>query len=351
MTTNELDEILKQVALLSRIGVIITDANGITEWTNNSIKTLLGYSRDEMVGKKPGEILQGPATATEDIEAIRKMLSERIPFEQKILNYHRSGRKVWVNLQITPVFDEKGELEKFIGIQHDITQLKDQNERLMNFNHIVSHNLVNQVNSVHNLIGLIQRQTAGSANTDWELLTLSSDKLFETVKSLKQLLTFENESSAFYVDRVNIHTLINDIVSSFGSTVRDQSVVVHNLIEKSDILDINKVYLESILHNLISNAIKYRDVAKKSFVKITGQSVGDNYRIDVEDNGIGMNPTLIKSKIFKAFQTFHDNADSIGFGLHMVKQQMNKIGGTVDLKTEEGTGTTFTLKFPLQSFP
>lgn len=102
--------------------VMTTDANGKIEYVNNAFEKLSGYSLKEVAGKKPGSFLQGPETSDEHVTAFRKGLLKEKPFTQEILNYTKSGEKYWVSISINPVFDNKGDLEKFIAIEQNITE-------------------------------------------------------------------------------------------------------------------------------------------------------------------------------------------------------------------------------------
>jgi PAS domain S-box-containing protein len=104
--------------------VIITSPDGLIEYVNPGFERMTGYSAAEAIGKKPGSMLQGPATDRETIARIRQSLNERKPFYEEILNYHRSGEPYWISLAINPVFDEAGVLKRFISIQANVTTTK-----------------------------------------------------------------------------------------------------------------------------------------------------------------------------------------------------------------------------------
>ncbi|MDW8205105.1 MAG: PAS domain S-box protein [Cytophagales bacterium] len=106
--------------------VIITDARGITEYVNRGFESMTGYKAEEIIGKKPGHVLQGPDTDPATVARISQKLKSKRPFSEDILNYRKDGTPYWISLTINPVFDEQGELSRFIAIQADITQTKLQ---------------------------------------------------------------------------------------------------------------------------------------------------------------------------------------------------------------------------------
>lgn len=112
------------VAQKTQKGVIITDAQGCIEWVNEGFTRISGYVLEEMQGKKPGDVLQGPQTDPLTIAQLRSALAAGVPFNQEIYNYNKDGRGYWVALSIAPIYQETGELEGFIAVQTDITERK-----------------------------------------------------------------------------------------------------------------------------------------------------------------------------------------------------------------------------------
>ncbi|GAB4327743.1 MAG: hypothetical protein OHK0038_01500 [Flammeovirgaceae bacterium] len=110
--------------------VVITNAEGITEWVNQAFTRMSGYQPAEIIGKKPGHLLQGPETDPNVIEEIRVRLKLKEPFNVELINYHKFGVPYWTNLQITPILNEKGEIEKFISIQTDVSERKNVEKKL-----------------------------------------------------------------------------------------------------------------------------------------------------------------------------------------------------------------------------
>ncbi|WP_250632448.1 PAS domain S-box protein [Rhodoflexus caldus] len=106
--------------------VIITDAQGITEYVNRGFERMTGYKADEIIGKKPGHILQGPDTDPETVARISRKLKTKRSFSEDILNYGKDGKPYWISLTINPIFDEEGEVSKYISIQAEISKTKLQ---------------------------------------------------------------------------------------------------------------------------------------------------------------------------------------------------------------------------------
>lgn len=110
--------------------VIITDEKGITTWVNSAFTELTGYSLEEIEGKKPGDLLQGPATDTETVKRISRAIAEQQPIEEVILNYSKQGDPYWLEMTIDPIFDDEGNCIRFIAIERDVTEQKKEEQWL-----------------------------------------------------------------------------------------------------------------------------------------------------------------------------------------------------------------------------
>lgn len=118
-------ERLSLVANNTDNAVIITDSNGLTEYVNEGFIKMTGYQAGEIKGKKPGVLLQGPDTDVDTIQRIREKIKSKKPIYEEILNYNKRGESYWVSIAINPVFNKRGEVERFISIQADITKTKE----------------------------------------------------------------------------------------------------------------------------------------------------------------------------------------------------------------------------------
>ncbi len=125
----EQNTLLSDISENTKTVVITTDENGITLWANQAHENLTGYTLDEMIGNKPGAILQGPETDPETIRYFSEKLKEQIPFSVEILNYKKSGEKLWTKINVTPIFKD-GRINKYISFQEDITDKKLNEKKL-----------------------------------------------------------------------------------------------------------------------------------------------------------------------------------------------------------------------------
>ena len=117
-------ELLSLVANGTDNSVVITDPDGWCEYVNLGFTKLTGYQPDEILGKKPGKLLQGLHTDPATVGRIRAKLHAQEAFYEQILNYTKNGDPYWISLSINPVFDKHGNLSKIVSVQANITETK-----------------------------------------------------------------------------------------------------------------------------------------------------------------------------------------------------------------------------------
>ncbi|TVR93215.1 MAG: PAS domain S-box protein [Spirochaetaceae bacterium] len=127
----------ERMRLLSKIAdshgniVVITDAQRKVLWVNQAMVALSGYSLEEFLGKNPGDLLEGAEPDLELKATISSALDQELPYEGEILNYSKDGTPYWIRMYIHPVHDDSGVLTNFVSIQHDVTERRAFQRRLL----------------------------------------------------------------------------------------------------------------------------------------------------------------------------------------------------------------------------
>ena len=114
--------------------IILADNKGKIEWVNKRFAEVTGYSLAEVVGQKPGKLLQGLDTSKDTVKKIGKALAAGKSFRGEILNYHKNGNSYWLDLSISPIFNAEGQIENFFAIEDDITERKQVQVKLEQLN-------------------------------------------------------------------------------------------------------------------------------------------------------------------------------------------------------------------------
>jgi PAS domain S-box-containing protein len=127
--TQEKLKVLSQIAEDNINAVIIADREGKISWVNKSFYNMTGYTAEEAIGKKPGQLLQGPETDRDTIKYLAGQIASGKPFSTEILNYRKNGQKYWLRIQGQPIENEKGETTGFFALEEDITKEKESEQR------------------------------------------------------------------------------------------------------------------------------------------------------------------------------------------------------------------------------
>ncbi len=121
--------ILSSIAAENTHGVVIADAEGKIEWVNASFERMTGYTLDEMKGRKPGHVLQGPDTDPQTIAYLKEQIQKGEPFVTEILNYNKAQQPYWLRIQGQALRNKDGQIFKYFAIEEDITREKESERR------------------------------------------------------------------------------------------------------------------------------------------------------------------------------------------------------------------------------
>lgn len=123
-------QMLSLVADKSTNTVMITDKNHQISWVNDAFTKLTGYSFDEAVGNNPKNLLLGPETSPHDLDEVLNGLNTGEPFRSEILQYRKNGERYWIELYITPIYDEHGSINSYITVMNDITERRQREKQI-----------------------------------------------------------------------------------------------------------------------------------------------------------------------------------------------------------------------------
>lgn len=352
----------------TQVSIISTDTSGVITSFNKGAELKLGYTSDEIIGKQTPQIIH----IKEEVENVAKELSAKLNtkiegfdvfvshakaglYETREWTYVRKDGSTYPVLLSVTAIKQNGKITGFLGVAIDITEIKnaekevlallditrDQNERLKNFAYIVSHNLRSHSGGISMLLGFFKEENPQIYENElFHHLKNASDNLSETIKHLTEVVqinlgTIENATSTL------LKPVIEKNINSLLPLAVEAGVLLHN-----DVPDHIKVlslpaYLESIVLNFISNGIKYSSKEKNSYVKISAELIEGFVVLIFKDNGLGIDLQRHRDKLFGIYKTFHENEDSRGVGLFITKNQVESMGGRIEVESEVNIGTTF----------
>lgn len=356
----------------SEVGIIGTDINGIITTFNDGAEKILGYKAEELIGKSTPQVIH----IREEVETVAQKhfeeTAEKIEgfdvfvhnakkgkAETKEWTYRRKDGSTFPVLLSVTAIKQKDTITGFLGIATDITQMKQveketlalleiaesQNERLKNFAYIVSHNLRSHSGGISTLLELIESEFPDFSQTDFfDYLKKSSTNLAETIKHLTEVVQI-NLSTKEKLESVSLKPFIDNNISSLMSLAQKQNIRIINEVSQDTTIKVIPAYLDSIIMNFMTNAIKYSSNERDSFLKIQTEETGKHVILKFIDNGLGIDLDKYGHKLFGMYKTFHQHEDSRGIGLFITKNQIESMNGKIEVESEVNIGTTFKIYF------
>ncbi|WP_347157017.1 ATP-binding protein [Pontibacter chitinilyticus] len=229
-------------------------------------------------------------------------------------------------------------------LQATAEELRHKNSRLEDFAHIISHNLRSPMSNIQGLYALYQAEPDSGPEV-LDRISKVTDNMSATVDDLNQILrtTIEPQlpqqavaiAGIIEKEKQNLEAIITQTQANIRTELLAPSITMP------------KIYLESILHNLLSNALKYRSDSRKPEINIRTWHDHNRFNLSVNDNGLGMDLQKVGEKVFGLYKTFHRNKDSKGFGLYLTRMQVASLGGNISVESKPDKGTTFTVTFDM----
>jgi len=354
----------EQLYLLSLIAekninaVIIADANGKIEWANKSFIDMSGYSMEEIIGKKPGHLLQGAETNLETVNYMKDRIAKGLPFNCEVINYSKHGEKYWVGIQGQALYNKKGEIVKFFAIEENVTKKKEleqqreflvdslakSNKELEDYAAIVSHDLKSPLRSIHSLISWIKEDNDKEFNEQTkQYLSMIEGKVEKMDHLIEGILTYAKIDKVDVVsEKVNTQEVIQTIINIIHIPEHISVTIKNNL----PVINADRFRVQQLFQNLISNAVNYID-KPKGLVEVDVKETVTSYIFSIKDNGPGIAKEN-QEKIFKIFQSLEKSEKSTGLGLSIVKKIVDNYNGEIWIESEVGQGTTFFIKLNKQ---
>ncbi len=361
----------------SGIGMALVSPDGKWMGVNNALCDILGYTRPELL-KLTFQDITHPDDLDGDMHLVTQMLNKEIDSYTLEKRYMaKSGKIIWAALTVSLVWNKDGTPKFFISQIVDVTaqkeltnEISDKNIQLENtqknlvnkvsqleeLSYIIAHNLrgpARNINLLSNVLKHKQGKTDVSEDTIILSEALSTDESISMIDdaatallgSLESLLDIAeiqlNKNIPF--DLCHFEELIQHVILQLRGDILDKHVQIKKQLHVADVY-YPKAYLESILYNLISNAIKYSNPAVPPVITITTEQEGNMLLLSVKDNGLGIDLAKHGDKIFKLNQVFHANKDSKGIGLHLIKTQIESLGGSITVNSSVNEGSEFIIQ-------
>jgi PAS domain S-box-containing protein len=341
----------------SASGMAIVSLEG--EWmeVNNYLERLLGYSKEELY-KTTFIAITHPDDIPRNLELLKKVQAGEInqfQIEKRLI--HKDGMPIWVMVNISIIHNLQGKsfavsqvidisaLKELMGrmelknteLSHTASQLTEKLTQLEDFNNIVAHNLRGPVKTIEYVLQLIAEEESEDEKQQYmAMLSEISNSLNGTLDDLLKVLEIKLDKT-IKSDRC----VLQDVTANISLLLKGDILKANAIITTE--FDVKRIYLDSIFYNLVSNSLKYRRDNVRVEIKISSKEDGEKTILVFEDNGIGIDLAKYGKDVFKLNKVFHSGFDSKGVGLFITKNQIEAHGGTIQVESDPGYGTKFTI--------
>lgn len=328
--------------------VVITDKDGMILYANKAVEKNTGYSLNEIIGKNPGD-LWGGLMPKEFYEKMWKAIKdEKRPFVEEVKNKRKDGTEYWQEVHISPVLNEAGEIQFFIGIEPNITDRKKKEKFREEFVSIIGHQVRDPLATIRwTLEWLLDTGALGKdERLAIETMYEKNQGLVSLIGDLLILSRVEKGSrkNEHFDLASELETLIEDVKErhprvSFTFTKSEKEFPVHT----------DKSLALQVFSNIIANAAEYSEM-KSGKILVSLSKADATYIFNCVDNGIGI-PKEDQQKIFTHFFRASNatklSGTGTGLGLSIVKMIVDSLGWKISFMSEQGKGTTFCVTIPL----
>ncbi len=324
-------------------------------YVNAGFEQITGYSAAESIGRNC-RFLQGDDREQEGLTLLRRALGNEQPCKVRLRNYRKDGKLFWNELHLSPVRDDQGKLTHFVGIQIDVTarvldrkRLEASDELKSRFIRMVSHEFRTPITGIRASAAFLRDYGTEVSSERRDRHFLNIEKALERMNRLLDDVLVSNRSDAgripFEPRLIDIKGFCEELLEELHMVQGNNRVVFSCGIRGNTTYLMDQALLNQILHNLLSNALKYSPDDKP--VRFRADAVGSRLCLVVEDEGIGI-PLEDQEQLFTPFYRASNAgaAKGTGLGLYIAKSSTELHGGTLHVSSEQGRGTRFEVNLP-----
>ncbi|MEN7547411.1 PAS domain S-box protein [Rapidithrix thailandica] len=342
------------------IGIALVSPEGNWLKVNKALCQIVGYTEDELL-TMDWPSLTHPDDLKQDMLLAEKLFNGEIDSYQLEKRYiHKNGTTIHILLIASIVIKEEGKPNYAIVQIADITRKKEfeimqmrenislltkKNTQLANFAYIVSHNLRKYTGNMEVIVDFYRNaKDDKERELFFDKIETISHSLYETVEHLTKVVKIKTDTN-IKKERVDLEKLFHKVKDILEGEIEQTQAQIHYDFGQYPTIEYPMAYMESILLNLLGNAIKYRSKDRIPQIQLKTKEINGKCKMTCSDNGKGIDLEKYGSKIFGMYKTFHNNSDARGIGLFLTKNQIEAMGGSIQVDSIVDQGTTFTILF------
>jgi len=329
-----------------------TDINGKITYVNDKFTKISGYSKEELLGN-PHNIVRHPDMPSYVFRNMWKTILSGKIWQGVIKNRKKNGEAYFVKTMIAPLFNSKKKIKEFIALRMDITELitaKEKAHQAKKAKEIFLANMSHEIRTpLTGIIGFIdilkRRKLSDDIKEIIDIIDNSAETLANIVNDILDISKIESEGITIYKTKFNPYVSFKNTIELFRARAEQKNINYRYYLDIGNCIVSDEHRLKQVLSNLIGNAIKFTPENGEVFVEIVSEKVGDKLKLNVsvKDSGIGM-PKDKQDNLFKPFSQIEGTEAKFGgtgLGLYISSQIVKKLGGKLEVESEENKGSKF----------
>ena len=342
------------------------DKNGLYTYVSDVVENILSYKPEEIIGKKHFYDFFEHNTKNQ----LKKIALDA--FEQKKSFYDfenlctaKNGNLVWLSTSGSPILDEDGKLTGYRGLDKDITKQKNHTSELLiakqkaeesdrlktEFINNMSHEVRTPMNGILGFSEMLNSQgiTNEKRETFIKIIQSSSHQLLQVIDDILEISSLGTKQVKVFESEVCLNDVLVELFSIFDTKAKENKTPLYLKKEFKDsqsIIFTDKLKLNKIISNLLENALKFTN---QGCIEFGYHLKNNNIELFVKDTGIGIEKSkheLIFERFSQAENGLSKNTGGLGLGLSIAKENTILLGGTINLESKVGLGSTFFVTIP-----
>lgn len=360
----ERDHLLHSVVENAPVGIIICNLEGELIIHNQEGESLIGPLLQDVLPQdwnKSFGLYKLDQTTTipfEELPLIRSLGGEEIIGYEMFIRNDTVPKGAYLSVNSAPLRDVDGNIWASIAVFMDISEhkkrdqvIQSQNEQLDSFVYRVSHDLKGPVVNFKSMLqilneqlSLVEKDIATIALQNLNDATERFDKIIQDFLSLTKIGKVDEKNAD-----VDLQRITEDVVWNLKSLLNQETVSLEIDFSECPRVYAPPVIVRSCISNLLSNAAKYKSPEREPVIQIRAYRTPTAAIICVKDNGQGIDLAKAGDKLFGMFSRLHPHlaVEGSGVGLYMIRKMLSSIGGRIEVESEYGEGSTFSVHFPL----
>jgi PAS domain S-box-containing protein len=335
----------------SPLAMLITDyTSGKILNINDSFVAMTGYGEEHFIGKKHQDF-QAFKDKPYKYGILRQLIEKKSYEIQELFFTAKNGRQLRMELKgrlFTGVDGKKSVLTTLQDLSHYKVQIEKSQEnikQIVNFSHMVAHDLKGHATNFSLLLNFLYKESEERKRKKLlSLLMLGNDHLTETIKSLRQMVAI-GENNKVDKEPCDLNEYIFRAEQGLSGLIKkEKAKIVNEIPENLSVLAV-PVYLTSILNNILSNALQFRNKTKIPLIILSAEVTKEYTVLSIEDNGIGIDLKTNQNKPFELCKKYSNSNNFSVNGLYFLKYQIELMNGKIEVESVVGEGSIFKVYF------